>query len=61
MVEVDRMLRPEGRLILRDTIETISEVKAIVKSLHWEVRMSYSQDKEGLLFVQKTAWRPTES
>jgi hypothetical protein len=23
MVEVDRMLRPEGRLILRDTIETI--------------------------------------
>jgi hypothetical protein len=29
-------------------------VKAIVKSLHREVRMSYSQDKEGLLYVQKT-------
>jgi hypothetical protein len=46
-VEVDRVLRPEGQLIVRDNIETISEVENIVKSLHWEVRMSYSQDKEG--------------
>ncbi|KAK8456319.1 hypothetical protein SEVIR_3G002500v4 [Setaria viridis] len=60
VVEVDRVLRPEGRLIVRDNIETISEVENIVKSLHWEVRMSYSQDKEGLLFVQKTSWRPNE-
>lgn len=61
IVEVDRILRPEGRLIVRDNTETISEVEAIVKSLHWEVRMSYSQDKEALLFVQKTAWRPSEA
>lgn len=61
MVEVDRVLRPEGRLIVRDNTETISEVENIVKSFHWEVRMSYSEDKEGLLFVQKTTWRPTET
>ncbi|CAD6261549.1 unnamed protein product [Miscanthus lutarioriparius] len=61
IVEVDRVLRPEGRLIVRDNIETISELENIVKSLHWEVRMSYSQDKEGLLFVQKTTWRPNET
>jgi len=61
IVEVDRVLRPEGRLIVRDNIETISEVENIVKSLHWEVHMSYSQDKEGLLFVQKTTWRPNET
>ncbi|GJN25920.1 hypothetical protein PR202_gb13806 [Eleusine coracana subsp. coracana] len=61
IVEVDRILRPEGRLIVRDNTETISEVEAIVKSLHWEVRMSYSQEKEALLFVQKTAWRPSEA
>lgn len=54
------MLRPEDRLIVRDNIETISEVENIVKSLHWEVRMSYSQDKEGLLFVQKMSWRPNQ-
>lgn len=60
IVEVDRIVRPEGGLIVRDNNETVSEVEAIVKSLHWEVRMSYSQDKEALLFVQKTAWRPSE-
>ncbi|TVU16730.1 hypothetical protein EJB05_40307 [Eragrostis curvula] len=61
IVEVDRMLRPEGRLIVRDNSETITELETIVKSLQWEVRMSYSQDKEGLLFVQKTTWRPNEA
>lgn len=61
IVEVDRIVRPGGRLIVRDDMETISEVEWIVKSLHWEVRLSYSQDKEGLLFVQKTMWRPDTS
>ncbi|KAF7012655.1 hypothetical protein CFC21_026824 [Triticum aestivum] len=61
IVEVDRIVRPEGRLIVRDDMETIREVESIVKSLHWEVRLSYSQDNEGLLFVQKTMWRPNTS
>lgn len=60
-MEVDRIVRPEGRLIVRDDMETIREVESIVKSLHWEVRLSYSQEKEGLLFVQKTMWRPNTS
>lgn len=61
IVEVDRVLRPQGRLIVRDNIETTSEVENILKSLHWEVRMSYFQEKEGLLLVQKTTWRPNET
>ncbi|KQJ85517.1 probable methyltransferase PMT26 [Brachypodium distachyon] len=61
IVEVDRMARPEGRLIVRDDMETINEVRSIAESLHWEVRLSYSQEKEGLLFVQKTMWRPSPS
>lgn len=60
-MEVDRVLRPQGRLIVRDNIETTSEVENILKSLHWEVRMSYFQEKEGLLLVQKTTWRPNET
>nr|CAD1838850.1 unnamed protein product [Ananas comosus var. bracteatus] len=59
IVEVDRILRPEGKLIIRDNVETINEVESVVKSLQWKVRMTYSKDKEGLLFVQKTMWRPT--
>lgn len=60
MVEVDRILRPGGRLIVRDSMETMHEVESMAKSLHWEVPKSYSQDNEGLLFVEKTMWRPNE-
>ncbi|KAK7247591.1 hypothetical protein RIF29_42476 [Crotalaria pallida] len=60
VAEVDRILRPEGTLIVRDTVETISELEGLVKSMHWEVRMSSSKDKEGLLSVQKSMWRPKE-
>ncbi|KAE8656342.1 putative methyltransferase PMT26 [Hibiscus syriacus] len=60
IAEVDRILRPEGKLIIRDNSETISEVEGMVKSLQWEIRMIYSKDNEGLLCVCKTFWRPTE-
>ncbi|KAL4332068.1 hypothetical protein GQ457_07G022700 [Hibiscus cannabinus] len=60
IAEVDRILRPEGKLIIRDNSETISEVESMVKSLQWEIRMIYSKDNEGLLCVRKTFWRPTE-
>ena len=60
MAEVDRIVRPEGKLIVRDTVEIINELESLVKSMHWEVRMSYSKDKEGLLCVQKSMWRPKE-
>ncbi|XVF37043.1 hypothetical protein REPUB_Repub19eG0111700 [Reevesia pubescens] len=60
IAEVDRILRPEGKLIVRDKAETISEVESMVKSLQWEIRMIYSKDNEGLLCVRKKFWRPTE-
>ncbi|KAJ6677885.1 SAM-DEPENDENT METHYLTRANSFERASE [Salix viminalis] len=59
--EVDRILRPEGKLIVRDNVETINELENMARSMKWEVRMTYSKDKEGLLCVQKSMWRPTES
>ncbi|GJV54855.1 probable methyltransferase PMT26 [Tanacetum coccineum] len=58
VAEVDRILRPEGKLIMRDTIETINEVENMLRSMSWEVRLTYSKDKEGLLCVQKGMWRP---
>ncbi|KAK9270181.1 hypothetical protein L1049_025757 [Liquidambar formosana] len=60
IAEVDRILRPEGKLIVRDNVETIGEVENLAKSLQWEIRLTYSKDNEGLLCVQKTFWRPTE-
>ncbi|KAI3496493.1 hypothetical protein L1887_38857 [Cichorium endivia] len=60
IAEVDRILRPEGKLIVRDTVEIIDEVENIIRSMNWEVRLTYSKDKEGLLCVQKSMWRPVE-
>ncbi|XP_074570279.1 putative methyltransferase PMT26 [Curcuma longa] len=58
IVEVDRILRPQGNLIVRDHVDIISEIESILKSLHWEIRLTYSKDNEGLLCAQKTMWRP---
>uniref|UniRef100_A0A0E0MKA7 Methyltransferase n=1 Tax=Oryza punctata TaxID=4537 RepID=A0A0E0MKA7_ORYPU len=60
MVEVDRILRPEGKLIVRDGRDTAVEVESILRSLHWEVRMTVSKQGEMMLCAKKTAWRPTE-
>ena len=58
--EVDRILRPEGKLIVRDNVEIINELESMARSLKWEIRLTYSREKEGLLCVQKTTWRPKE-
>jgi len=60
ITEVDRILRPDGKLIVRDNAETIIELESMTKSLHWETRFTYSKDNEGLFCVQKTMWRPEE-
>ncbi|KAL7141945.1 hypothetical protein ABFS83_08G089400 [Erythranthe nasuta] len=60
VAEVDRILRPEGKIIIRDTIEIINEMESVFRSMHWDIRMTYSKDKEGLLCAQKSMWRPTE-
>lgn len=58
MAEVDRMVRPGGKLIVRDESNTIGEVEILLKSLHWEVHFTFSKDKEGILSAQKGDWRP---
>ncbi|KAL5571731.1 hypothetical protein UlMin_021328 [Ulmus minor] len=61
MAEADRILRPEGKLIVRDDAETISQVESMAKSLKWKIHFVFSNDKEGLLCVEKTFWRPKEA
>ncbi|XP_042416812.1 probable methyltransferase PMT26 [Zingiber officinale] len=60
ITEVDRILRPKGKLIVRDKADTIDQIGSMVKSLKWDIILSYSKDKEGLLCVQKSMWRPKE-
>ncbi|KAK8551860.1 hypothetical protein V6N12_040480 [Hibiscus sabdariffa] len=58
VVEMDRILRPGGWVIVRDKVEILDPFEAILRSLHWEIRMTYSQNKEGIICAQKTTWRP---
>lgn len=58
MAEVDRIVRPGGKLIVRDESSTIGEVENLLKSLHWEVRLTFSKNQEGMLSAQKGNWRP---
>uniref|UniRef100_A0A0C9S9P0 TSA: Wollemia nobilis Ref_Wollemi_Transcript_7296_3157 transcribed RNA sequence n=1 Tax=Wollemia nobilis TaxID=56998 RepID=A0A0C9S9P0_9CONI len=59
MTEVDRILRPGGFVIIRDKVDTLNEFENMIRSLQWDIRMSYTQEKEGILCAQKTMWRPS--
>ncbi|KAJ7516055.1 hypothetical protein O6H91_22G040700 [Diphasiastrum complanatum] len=61
VVEMDRILRPQGWVIFREKVSIMNEIEPIIKSLHWDIRFSYSQEKEQLLAVQKTMWRPAST
>ncbi|CAI0377964.1 unnamed protein product [Linum tenue] len=54
-VEIDRIVRPGGYLLVFDTIEMINKLTAILKSLHWSVKIHQAQ----YLVAQKSLWRPT--
>ncbi|PNX99227.1 putative methyltransferase PMT28-like protein, partial [Trifolium pratense] len=58
VVEMDRILRPGGLTIIRDKVEILNPLEEIFRSLHWEIRMTFYQEKEGIICAQKTTWRP---
>ncbi|KAM1223640.1 hypothetical protein ACFX10_042481 [Malus domestica] len=58
VVEMDRLLRPGGWAIIREKVEVLEPLEGILKSMHWEIRMTFAQGKEGILCAQKTLWRP---
>ncbi|CAF2377897.1 unnamed protein product, partial [Brassica napus] len=60
MVEVDRILRPQGTFIVNNGMEKIGEIEKMMESLKWNVRMTHSRYGEGVISVQKSWWRPTE-
>ncbi|KAJ6840417.1 putative methyltransferase PMT24 isoform X2 [Iris pallida] len=58
VVEIDRIVRPGGKLIVRDESGTVSELETLLKSLHWEIRLTFSKNQEGILCAEKSDWRP---
>lgn len=68
LMEIDRILRPEGFLIIRDKQSTVEYVKKYLPALHWEaVGMGTSvpdaEDEEDItvLIIQKKIWITSDS
>nr|XP_043631368.1 probable methyltransferase PMT23 [Erigeron canadensis] len=53
-IEMDRVLRPGGAVILEDTIEMLNNVKPILRSLHWSTTLY----QKHFLVGRKGFWRP---
>lgn len=60
MLEMDRILRPEGSVIVRDDVDILVKVKTIADGMNWETRIVDHEDgpleREKLLFAVKRYW-----
>ncbi|KAI8540137.1 hypothetical protein RHMOL_Rhmol09G0238800 [Rhododendron molle] len=54
--EMDRILRPEGFVLVQDTVEMINNLTPIFRSLHWSVDLYQEQ----FLVGKKGFWRPDD-
>ncbi|GKA31238.1 probable RNA 3'-terminal phosphate cyclase-like protein [Tanacetum coccineum] len=46
VAEVDCLLRPKEKIIVCDNVEIINEVEKALRSMHWKVQLSYSNDMD---------------
>ena len=57
---MDRILRPEGTVIIRDQVDVLIKVKKIVGGMRWNTRMVDHEDgplvSEKILFAVKKYW-----
>ncbi|GMP43218.1 hypothetical protein CsSME_00012667 [Camellia sinensis var. sinensis] len=60
LLEMDRILRPQGSVIIRDDVDVITNVKMLADGLQWESRMVDSETsphaREKILIALKTYW-----
>ncbi|XP_011041603.1 PREDICTED: probable methyltransferase PMT16 [Populus euphratica] len=60
LLEMDRILRPEGNVILRDDVDVLVKIKKITDRLNWDSRIVDHEDgphqREKLLFAVKSYW-----
>ncbi|KAI3908524.1 hypothetical protein MKX01_009326 [Papaver californicum] len=54
-VEMDRILRPGGLVIVQDTLEMINKLGPLFQSLHWKTKLHEDQ----FLVARKGSWRLT--
>lgn len=57
---MDRILRPEGSVIIRDDVDILLKVKSIINGLEWDSQIVDHEDgplqRVKLLFIVKKYW-----
>lgn len=60
LLEMDRILRPEGAIIFRDDVDVLIKVKRMVGGMRWNTKMADHEDgplvAEKILFAVKQYW-----
>ncbi|CAL0303409.1 unnamed protein product [Lupinus luteus] len=60
LLEMDRVLRPEGSVIIRDDVDILVKVKSITNGMDWDSQIVDHEDgpleREKLLFAVKKYW-----
>lgn len=60
LLEMDRILRPEGTVIFRDAVEVLVRIKSVTDGMKWESRIldheSGPFDPEKILVAVKSYW-----
>ena len=61
MVEMDRILRPEGTVLVRDSPEVIDKVARIARAVRWTATIHQkepeSNGREKILVATKNFWK----
>lgn len=74
MIEMDRILRPTGFIIIRDKQSVVESIEKYMQALHWEIvaseKVTTSSELDGdnddgennvVFIVQKKLWLTSES
>jgi Putative S-adenosyl-L-methionine-dependent methyltransferase len=58
LLEIDRILRPEGAILIRDTVDVITQVKKVSERFNWKGRIVNTEngpfDPEKLLIIDNS-------
>lgn len=60
LLEMDRILRPEGAVLIRDDVDMLSKVMRLASSMRWETKMADHEtgplNNQKILIAVKTYW-----
>lgn len=64
LLEMDRVLRPRGTVIIREDVDMLVKVKSVADGMRWESQIVDHEDgplvREKILLVVKTYWTAQE-